>query len=435
MAISESALSNKIKDDKIEIPGYNVIRYDLIGNHTHGGALIYYRQDLSAKQRTDFDVPTYTLVLEMSIYRKKVFFVSSYRKHGQADEDFAIYSKKFDELMEKISLENPFAIIVTGDYNSHNKKWYHGDGSDKFGLAIQETFEKYGLTQMVDQPTYFGPKSNTLVDLFATNQPNLVIANEIHPSPDDRCHHQINFAKLNLKCTVPDPIKRFIWHYSRADVESLRKACFQFDWEIHLNSLANPEDQVVFFDETILNIATNFIPGEVKTFYPKDPPWLTKACKNLYHKYRRRHKSFIRRGCPPLEKNHIDGLKQEYSDLVQKERDMYMQSLGSAVSDPRTGQKKYWTALKKLLNNKVSTIIPPIFHNGSYITDISEKCVIFNNYFKNQCTLVATSSTLPTLVKSTNLILKDVNFTMEDITTHINKLNVDKAHGHDGISS
>ena len=105
------------------------------------------------------------------------------------------------------------------------------------------------------------------------------------------------------------------------------------------------------------------------------------------------------------------------------------------MSDPRTVQKKYWTALKKITKQQVSTIIPPIFHNGSYITDISEKWVIFNNYFKNQCTLVETTSTLPTLIKSTNLSLKEVNFTMEDITNHINKLNVNKEHGHDGLSS
>ena len=154
--------------------------------------------------------------------------------------------------MEKISLENPFAIILTGDYNSHNKKWYQGDNSDEYGLDIQETFEKHGLIQMVNQPTFISKsgKSSTLVDIFATDQPNLFMANEIHPSLDDTCPHQINFIKVNLKCIVPDPIKRFIWHYARADVETMRKACSQFDWELHLNSL-HPDDQVNFFDETL----------------------------------------------------------------------------------------------------------------------------------------------------------------------------------------
>ena len=195
----------------------------------------------------------------------------------------------------------------------------------------------------------------------------------------------------------------------------------------------HPDEQVNHFDEIILNIAKNFIPCEEKVFYPKDPPWLTKACKDFYNNYRRKYKRFVRRGCPQPEKAHIDDLKTEYSNLVQKEKDRYLQSLGSAVSDPRTGQKKYWTALKKLLNKKVSTIIPPILYNGNFITDIKEKCDTFNEYFKNQCTLVETTSTLPPLTRSTNLKLSNVDFSVDDITKHINKLNINKAHGHDGI--
>ena len=49
--------------------------------------------------------------------------------------------------------------------------------------------------------------------------------------------------------------------------------------------------------------------------------------------------------------------------------------------------------------------------------------------------MVETTSTLPPLLKSTDLSLKDVDFTMDDITNHINKLNINEAHGHDGISS
>ena len=61
---------------------------------------------------------------------------------------------------------------------------------------------------------------------------------------------------------------------------------------------------------------------------------------------RRKFKGFTRRGCPHPEKAYIDSLKQKYSDVVQKEKEKYMKDIGSTVSDPRTGQKKYWTALK-----------------------------------------------------------------------------------------
>ena len=73
-ALSETALKPEIHNSEIDIPGYIPIRYDLAGNDTHGGVLIYHKQGLSVKQRTDLSIPSYTLVLELSINRKQFFF-------------------------------------------------------------------------------------------------------------------------------------------------------------------------------------------------------------------------------------------------------------------------------------------------------------------------------------------------------------------------
>ena len=43
-AISESALSKKIPDSDIQIPGYNSIRFDLENSDTHGGVIIYHKK-------------------------------------------------------------------------------------------------------------------------------------------------------------------------------------------------------------------------------------------------------------------------------------------------------------------------------------------------------------------------------------------------------
>ena len=183
-----------------------------------------------------------------------------------------------------------------------------------------------------------------------------------------------------------------------------------------------------------MNIAKNYIPNEDKSFYPRDPPWLTKNCKVFYKTYRRKYKRYICKNSPPAEKPALDEMKNEYNKLVQSEKEKYIFRLGAAVSDPRTGVKKYWTCLKKLLNKSTCSIIPPILHVSLFITDIKEKCVIFNEYFKNQCTVLHTSSTLPHLAKSTNLSINKIGFTKANITEHIRKLNINKAHGHDGIT-
>ena len=64
--------------------------------------------------------------------------------------------------------------------------------------------------------------------------------------------------------------------------------------------------------------------------------------------------------------------------------------------DSTTSPKAYWSILKKILNNKKIPCIPPINHNNNYITDFNEKAQIFNNFFAKQCTLVESTSKLPT---------------------------------------
>ena len=111
-----------------------------------------------------------------------------------------------------------------------------------------------------------------------------------------------------------------------------------------------------------------------------------------------------------------------------------MSTLGNQLADPKTGQKKYFKILKKIMKKDICSLIPPISHMNKFIVEAEEKCKILNNYFKSHCVTIPTSSTLPPQTKCTNLSLTTVNFTEENIVEHIRKLNPNKAHGHDMIS-
>ena len=84
------------------------------------------------------------------------------------------------------------------------------------------------------------------------------------PSPDPHCHHQINFVKMNLKCTVPDPRVGYVWHYGRADEDSLQRCLYQYDWPAMM--FKHPNEQVEIMSDRIMNAARNFILGEKKRF-------------------------------------------------------------------------------------------------------------------------------------------------------------------------
>ena len=82
-------------------------------------------------------------------------------------------------------------------------------------------------------------------------------------------------------------------------------------------------------------------------------------------------------------------------NTVEEAKSGYLKSLGDSLSNPRTGAKKYWTALKKLLNGYIATVIPPIILENIFITDIVEKCKIFNDFFSKQSKNIITNITLP----------------------------------------
>ena len=119
---------------------------------------------------------------------------------------------------------------------------------------------------------------------------------------------------------------------------------------------------------------------------------------------------------------------------MEIEKEKYLKRLGDQVSNPSTGQKKYWSALKKLLKKNITSVIPPILQQGIFVTEAMEKCSIFNIYFKDQCQTIETSSTLPPFQCSTHHSIKNVEFNQNSIMDHVKKLNENKAHGHDEIS-
>ena len=59
---------------------------------------------------------------------------------------------------------------------------------------------------------------------------------------------------------------------------------------------------------------------------------------------------------------------------------------------PGTSSKTYWTLINTVLNEVKIPMIPPLLENGLFVTDLTEKAQIFNDYFILQCTTIDTGS-------------------------------------------
>ena len=63
-----------------------------------------------------------------------------------------------------------------------------------------------------------------------TSQLNLVVELGVHLSLHRNCHHQIVFAKFSLISYSP-PYAREVWHYREANIDLIRRAISNFNWE------------------------------------------------------------------------------------------------------------------------------------------------------------------------------------------------------------
>ena len=141
----------------------------------------------------------------------------------------------------------------------------------------------YGLSQIISDPTDFLPNSSSCIDLIFTNQPNLVTESGVHSSLHPKCHHQIVFAKLNLKVEYPSLYEHLIWDYKNADILTINRAIDIFDWGNSFED-KNVHEQVHFFNKRILNIFRNYVLNKTVLCNDKDPPWFNNEIRKVLTK-------------------------------------------------------------------------------------------------------------------------------------------------------
>ena len=83
----------------------------------------------------------------------------------------------------------------------------------------------------------------------------------VHASLHPNCHHQIVYAKLNLKIEYPPLYEWLVWDYNKTKTQFLNRTTKTFNWE-KLFENKNDNERLYLFNKTMLNIFHNFIPNK-----------------------------------------------------------------------------------------------------------------------------------------------------------------------------
>ena len=436
ISICETSLNDTVEIPDKMLENYNFVACNNPNNVKHGGVGLFYKDSLSIKIRSDLAFDE-TIVVELMIGRKKIFFTVLYRSPSKysGSPEFKNFLSNFENLYANIKKENPYATFFTGDFNGHSEFWWKDGDTNAEGKEIEELTSLLGLKQFINEPTNFEPnKNSTCIDLVFTDQPNIVMDSGIRPSLDNFCHHQIIFCNSNLQIPPSPPYKRKIWHYGRADVRLIKRAVTDFPWERHLSTNPDPNWQVESFTQIILNIMTNFIPNEIKTINPREPPWLNKPLKSMLKKQNRLYQNFKKHGYKNDDRLRLDIFSEECKTAVAKAKNKFVTRLGNNLADPNTSKKAYWKIINKLMNKCKASKIPPILVNNKLIINCIDKAKEFAYFFSNQCKLIINNSTLPVFNYVTEARIDSINIEIAEILSLIQKLDTNKANGPDEIS-
>ena len=352
-------------------------------------------------------------------------FITLYRSPSRNQDHFQAFIDNLEMNLETLALGNSFLMVVFGDFNAKSKHWCSQDSTNSEGITIENVTSQVGLSQIITEGTHILESSSCCIDLVFSTQPNLVVEYGVHPSLHQNCHHQIVFAKFNLQIYYPPPHPREIWHYRQANAELIRRAITGFNWDRTFLD-TNINEKVSIFSSTLLNILSNFIPRETIVCDDKDLPWFNRTIKSLiqekkdtFNKYRK-------------SKNNI---QEKLNSFIGVSKQNYYSRMSAKLTKFHKSSKAYWPLLKIFLNNKKIPLIPPIYHQGGFITNFKVKAEVFISFFASQCSLITNDSKLPSYLNyNADNSLSTANFSNDDIAKILQNLDPNKAHGHDKIS-
>ena len=266
----------------------------------------------------------------------------------------------FEMTLGSLVQRGSFLTAVIEDFKTKSCNWYSHDKTSFKGSTVESITSQFGLHQLINEPTHLLQNSCLCIDLMFTSQPNIVVESGVQQSLHLNCHHQITFAKFNLKIYYPPPYLKEVWHYKEASADLIKQAINNFNWEkAFSNTTINEKGGL--FNKTTLNILSNYIPHETIICDDKDHPWFYSRIKSLIE-----NKNKIRKKCQRFKSNSpllskLDLHQEQLHLFINESKQNYYTRMASKLTNVQRNSKTPQTLLKRFLNNEntsSSTIVP-----------------------------------------------------------------------------
>ena len=424
IVFSESWLNPRIPNASICIehfsPPFRADRLDRPG----GGVIVYVRDTLPSKRRTDLEIPGLEAVwVEIQIQSKTVLVGGFYRPPNSNADYFTSINESID-LAYSTDIRD---IIVLGDFNMN---MFNANNN-----KIKDLMQEYSMKQLIIEPTNFTIHSSTLIDLILVRNTSNILTSGVIDTfiPNQIRYHCPTVVIMKFIRPQNKTFKRKVWNFKLGNFERYREILADYNLEEKGNLSTDIDENINHITEAIMSAAEQAIPNKVATIRPAEHPWITCHIRNLIRKRKRTCKKFKRTSNANLwEKYKI--IRNKIVSLIRKSRNDYFEKLDSLLSIETTDMKLFWKTSKQLLKfGKSTSIIPTLNSNDERAESDIEKATMLNTYFASQSTVVDDNRPMPQLPHVEHS-LQTITISSQEVKDVLLNLNVNKACGPDLIS-
>ena len=93
--------------------------------------------------------------------------------------------------------------------------------------------------------------------------------------------------------------------------------------------------------------------------------------------------------------NKFQSLQAHLKTIIEEPKLKYYSRLSDKLLDSKTSPKSYWSILKAFLNNKKIPYIPPLLHNGKFITTLRKRLNSLMTFLQSSVLLLITIVNFP----------------------------------------
>ena len=364
LVLSETKLDSSFQNGIFEIKNYMMYRQDKKANS--GGLVAYVSKDIpSTCGPVNFcEDGLECMSIELNVNSHKILLIGMY-KNSKMNQD--LFKKLFKDTCEKV-LDNYDHLIIIGDLNFN---MFHQN-------LLSNLCPTLNLTNIIDEATCYKSNNPTLIDVMLVTKRRKFLKSFSLDTGISDFHNLIGGI---LKIHAPLPKRKVIYHRKISDIDYK-----QVNQEL---SALNLYQQIC--NEGDVNMAMHIVQKILMEILERHAPKKRKIVKsNHFHCMTKRLKNAIlvrnqyRNKFFKCRTAHALTLYRKYRNEVTLIKRQEVRKYFEEKSHGGTRNKDFWKAVKPFFSKtktKLDSI--PLREGETLVTDTSEVCNIFNNFFKN----------------------------------------------------